>query len=124
MMTNVKKTAGEVRLAQEALTAKHRNGVVPIISIEHPEMVEHRPGVVMEATPYVAARCIVRRTHKVASAEEHEEYKHQQQVRTDELRRLELEKKGVATQIGPVVIPPRERSNSGKDANQGKGGDK
>lgn len=114
MMTNVKQTAKQVQEAAINLAAKYPHGVVPVISIEHPQMAEHKAGAVVEANPYIAARVLVRRTHRLATPEEHEDYKHQQQERADTLRRLELEKKGVATQVVPVSIPAREKPNRGE----------
>lgn len=67
-------------------------------------MIEHVPGVIVEATVPVAARLITKKTHRVATPEEHEAYKIDLAERTDELRRQELEKKGVATHVTPVEV--------------------
>lgn len=102
-MTNVTRTAKAI--TQEGIALRKNYGAaVPIISIEHPDMIEHRPGVVVEAFPDVAARMIVKRTHRVATEDEYQTFKDEMRERTDELRRLELEKKGVTTTVTPVDV--------------------
>jgi hypothetical protein len=79
-----------------------------------PDMVEHKAGVVVMTRRPVAAKMLVRRTHRIASDAEYEAYKEELAQRTDDLRRQELEKKGVTTTVTPVDIGPRRRALADK----------
>lgn len=93
-MSNLKDNTNKRIDFQRALVQKHgETGVVPIISIENFDRNEHKPGVVFEAHPKVAAAMVFNHTHRLASVEEHERYKQELADRTDTLEKMEAERR-------------------------------
>jgi hypothetical protein len=106
---------------QEQLFANY-GILVPIISIEKTDLIEHRVGVVNQADPTQAAKQILRQTHRVATPDEFEGYKIELENRTTTYKKLEEERlhregkmvfvtqqmvaPGVPAPVAPVIITP------------------
>lgn len=93
------------------LQGTHASNVVPIISVEKMEMIEHMPGVVMEATIPVAARALAKSTHRIATPEEYDDYKRDLKERTIALKLLEDDKKGIV-RSAPAPAPAVDAQRS------------
>lgn len=94
-MTNIQETTHKRMRLMSDLMAKYGgpSGVVPVISVEHFDLIEHKPGVVFEAHPEVAAKLVFKHTHRIATDEEHAQYRAQFAARTAELERQEAERR-------------------------------
>lgn len=103
-ITNLQRGVDKTAEHIERLKVDFPHNVVPIISIEHYDMMEHQPGVLMEANIPVAAKMLTKHTHRIATPEEQQAYRDDLQRRTEDLHRQELEKKGVTTHVTPIEI--------------------
>jgi hypothetical protein len=93
-MSNIRDTTVKrLRLVQDLEQQYGPTGVVPIVSTEHYDLIEHKPGVVCEATPAIAARMVFRHTHRIATPEEHKSYRDDLTRRTEELDKVEAERR-------------------------------
>jgi hypothetical protein len=90
------------------ISARNPQGCVPLISIEHDAMSEHKGGVFFEATIPVAAKMLAKKTHRLATEQEHNDF-----LRTrdhNDTTNTEPDQKATPT----AKTAPRPKNGSGK----------
>ena len=91
-----KRKISEELLKEHRFSAKDHRGAVPIVSVEHPEIMDHQPGVIFLANYDVAARSIAKRTHRVATDDESREFLAKQEEHKKEAEERMAEKAEVS----------------------------
>jgi hypothetical protein len=103
MSFNLDHYYSQLKEMKAKLAAEFPHGVVPLVSIEHYDLNEHKTGVLTEAHIATAARMVVKRTHRVADETEVARYKQELAERTEQYRAMELERKAASGQLAIMM---------------------